>query len=129
MTHEKARKIIASKNIKNKEEYYKLCEIDSRLSPDPELDFKGTFTNWINYLSIERIYYDLKECKNKICEYLLLYPEIKKNYLDLSIVCTELCKIDPLFPPNGLWVEYYNVRDLKDIIELSNKKKNRGVAI
>jgi hypothetical protein len=71
----------------------------------------------------------LKECKNKICEYLLLYPEIKKNYLDLSIVCTELCKIDPLFPPNGLWVEYYNVRDLKDIIELSNKKKNRGVAI
>ena len=123
MTYEKARKIIVSKNIRNKEEYYKLCEIDSRLSPEPEIDFKGTFTNWINYLSIERIYYDLETCKNKVGEYLSLSPKIKKNYLDLSIVCTGLCKIDTQFPPNGLWVEYYNVKDLRDIIELSNKKK------
>ena len=125
ITYEKARKIIATKNIKNKEEYYKLCEIDNRLSPEPELDFKGTFTNWINYLSIERIYYDLKECKNKVREYVSNNQDIKKNYLDLSIVCTELCKIDPLFPPNGLWVEYYNLSDLKEIISLSNKKKYR----
>lgn len=125
MTYEKARKIIASKNIRNKEEYYKLCEIDSRLSPEPEIDFKGTFTNWINYLSIDRIYYDLETCKNKVGEYLSLSPKIKKNYLDLSIVCTGLCKIDSQFPPNGLWVEYYNVKDLRDIIELSNKKKKR----
>jgi superfamily II DNA or RNA helicase len=125
ITYEKARKIIATKNIKNKEEYYKLCEIDNRLSPEPELDFKGTFTNWINYLSIERIYYDLKECKNKVSEYVSNNQDIKKNYLDLSIVCTELCKIDPLFPPNGLWVEYYNLSDLKEIISLSNKKKYR----
>lgn len=124
-TYEKARKIIASNNIRNKEEYYKLCEIDSRLSPEPEIDFKGTFTNWINYLSIERIYYDLETCKNKVGEYLSLSPKIKKNYLDLSIVCTGLCKIDSQFPPNGLWVEYYNVKDLRDIIELSNKKKKR----
>jgi hypothetical protein len=34
-----------------------------------------------------------------------------------------LCKIDSQFPPNGLWVEYYNVKDLRDIIALSNKKK------
>ena len=129
MTYDKARKIIASKNIRNKEEYYKLCKIDSRLSPEPEIDFKGTFTNWINYLSIERIYYDLETCKNKVGEYLSLSPKIKKNYLDLSIVCTGLCKIDTQFPPNGLWVEYYNVKDLRDIIALSNKKKNRGIAI
>ena len=122
-TYEKARKIIASKNIRNKEEYYKLCEIDSRLSPEPEIDFKGTFTNWINYLSIDRIYYDLETCKNKVGEYLSLSPKIKKNYLDLSIVCAGLCKIDSQFPPNGLWVEYYNVKDLRDIIALSNKKK------
>ena len=43
--------------------------------------------------------------------------------LDLSIVSNELCKIDVLFPPNGLWVEYYNVKDLRDLITIINKKK------
>ena len=122
-TYEKARKIIADKNIKSKESYYELCERDNRLSKEPEIVFKGQFTNWIEYLSIERVYYDLETCKNKVGEYLLLYPEIKKHYLDLSIVSNELCKIDILFPPNGLWVEYYNVKDLRDIITITNKKK------
>lgn len=122
-TYEKARKIIADKNIKSKESYYELCERDNRLSKEPEIAFKGQFTNWIEYLSIERVYYDLETCKNKVGEYLLLYPEIKKYYLDLSIVSNELCKIDVLFPPNGLWVEYYNVKDLRDIITITNKKK------
>ena len=122
-TYEKARKIIADKNIKSKESYYELCERDNRLSKEPEIVFKGQFTNWIEYLSIERVYYDLEICKNKVGEYLLLYPEIKKHYLDLSIVSNELCKIDILFPPNGLWVEYYNVKDLRDIITITNKKK------
>ena len=122
-TYEKARKIIADKNIKSKESYYELCERDNRLFKEPEIVFKGQFTNWIEYLSIERVYYDLETCKNKVGEYLLLYPEIKKHYLDLSIVSNELCKIDALFPPNGLWVEYYNVKDLRDIITITNKKK------
>jgi predicted helicase len=129
ITYEKARKIIAEKNIKSKEEYYKLCEIDNRLSYDPEIDFKGKFTSWIHYLSIDRIYYDFDKCKNKIDYYLSNNPEIKKQYLDLSVICTELCKIDHLFPPNGLWVEYYNIRDLKDIIILTNKKKYKGVNV
>jgi superfamily II DNA or RNA helicase len=145
-TYEKARKIIANKNIgvgdfrfaktkqsfaplKNKESYYELCERDNRLSKEPEIVFKGQFTNWIEYLSIERVYYDLKTCINKIDEYLLLYPEIKKHYLDLSIVSNELCKIDSLFPPNDLWVEYYNVKDLKDIITITNNKKKMGVIL
>jgi superfamily II DNA or RNA helicase len=122
-TYEKARKIIADKNIKSKESYYELCKRDNRLSKEPEIVFKGQFTNWIEYLSIERVYYDLETCKNKVGEYLLLYPEIKKYYLDLSIVSNELCKIDILFPPNGLWVEYYNVKDLRDLITITNKKK------
>ena len=128
-TYEKARKIIADKKIKNKESYYELCERDNRLSKEPETVFKGQFTNWIEYLGIERIYYDLKTCKNKVGVYLLLYPEIKKHYLDLSIVSNELCKIDILFPPNGLWVEYYNVKDLRDIITITNKKKKTGVIL
>jgi hypothetical protein len=128
-TYEKARKIIADKNIKSKESYYELCERDNRLSKEPEIVFKGQFTNWIEYLNIERVYYDLETCKNKVGEYLLLYPEIKKHYLDLSIVSNELCKIDALFPHNGLWVEYYNVKDLRDIITITNKKKKMGVIL
>jgi superfamily II DNA or RNA helicase len=127
ITYEKARKIIADKNIKSKESYYELCEIDNRLSKEPEIIFKGQFTNWIEYLNIERVYYDLETCKNKVNEYLLLYPEIKKNYLDLSIISNELCKLDALFPPNGLWVEYYNMKDLQDIITIINKKKQKNI--
>ena len=69
----------------------------------------------------------METCKNKVIEYLLLYPEIKKYYLDLLILSKELCKIDVMFPPNGLWVEYYNVKDLQDIIIITNKKKMMGV--
>jgi len=127
-SYEKARKIIVSKNINNKEEYFELCEKDNRLSVEPELTYHGQFTNWIEYLSIERIYYDLETCIEKVNELLILHNEIKKHYLDLSIVCKELCKLDNNFPPNGLWVEYYNVKDLRDII-IVNKKKKMGAII
>ena len=128
-TYEKARKIIVSKNIKNKEEYFELCERDNRLSKEPEIAFKGQFTNWIEYLSIERIYYDLETCIEKVNELLILHNEIKNHNLDLSIVCKELCKIDSSFPPNDLWVEYYNVKDLRDLITITNKKKKMGVIL
>ena len=126
-TYEKAIKIIAEKNIKSKEKYNELCEKDNRLSKEPEIIFKGQFTNWIEYLSIKREYYDLETCKNKVNEYLSIYPEMKKHYLDLSNISGELCKKDALFPPNGLWVEYYNVKDLQDIITITNKKKTMSV--
>jgi superfamily II DNA or RNA helicase len=127
--YQKAKKIIADKNIKSKENYYELCERDNRLSKEPEIVFEGEFTNWIEYLSIERVYYDLETCKYKVSEYLLMYPLIKKHYLDLSTVINELCKIDILFPPNGLWVEYYNVKDLRYIITVTNSKKKTGVIL
>lgn len=128
-TYERARKIIVSKNIKNKEEYFELCEKDNRLSVEPELTYNGQFTNWIEYLSIERIYYDLEICIEKVNELLTLHNEIKKYYLDLSIVCKELCELDNNFPPNGLWVEYYNVKDLRNIIIIVNQKKKMGVIL
>ena len=128
-TYEKARKIIADKNIKSKEKYYELCERDNRLSKEPEIVFKCQFTGWIEYLSIERIYYDLETCIEKVNELLILHSEIKKHYLDLSIVCKELCELDNNFPPNGLWVEYYSVKDLRDIIIIVNKKKKMGVIL
>ena len=127
-TYEKARKIIADKNIKSKESYWELCERDNRLPINPEEQF-AKFTNWIEYLSIERLYYDLETCKNEVGKYLLLYPEITKHFLYLSIVTNELCKIDASFPPNGLWVEYYNVKDLRDIISIPNNKKKMGAIL
>jgi len=127
-TYEKARQIIADKNIKNKEDYFNLCERDNRLSKEPELTFKGQFTNWIEYLSIEGVYYNLETCKKKVSEYLLMHPEIK-NALELSFVCVQLCKLDVLFPPNGLWVEYYNVKDLRDLISITNKKKKMNALL
>jgi superfamily II DNA or RNA helicase len=128
-SYEKARKMIADKNIKSKESYYELCDRENKLSKEPEIVYKGQFTNWIEYLSIERVYYDLETCKNKVNQYLLLYPEIKEHYLELSIVSYKLCKIDALFPPDGLWVEYYNVKDIRDIIVITNKKKKIGVIV
>lgn len=122
-TYEKAKKIIIEKNIKSKDEYYILCDNDNRLHKEPEIIFKGQFTNWIDYLGIKREYYDLETCKKKINEYLTLYPDIKKHYLDLSLVSDKLCEIDILFPPKGLWVDYYNIKDLRDIISFINKKK------
>lgn len=128
-TYEKARKIIADKNIKSKESYYKLCERDSRLPKEPDITFKEQFTNWIYYLNIERVYYDLETCKNKIEKYLSLYPEIKNNYADLSSISNKLCKIDALFPPNDLWCEYYNIKDLTEIIIVTNKKKKMATSL
>ena len=129
ITYEKARKIIADKNIKDKESYYKLCETDNRLSKEPDIIYKGQFTNWIDYLSIKRVYYELENCKSKINKYLTIFPEIKKNYLNLSIISKQLSEIDDKFPPYGLWVEYYNVKDLNDIIIIINKKKKMGAVL
>ena len=115
-TYEKARTIIRGKNINSKASYYELCDIDNRLSKEPEIIFKEQFKNWIEYLSIGRIYYELDICKIKVSEYMKQTPELKKHYLNLSIIVDELCKVDSLFPPSDLWVDYYNVRNLRDVI-------------
>lgn len=129
ISYEKAKKIIASKKIKSKESYFELCKNDNRLSKEPEILYKGQFVNWIDYLSIERIYYDLETCKSKANTYISIHNELKQYYLDLSMLVNELCKIDILFPPNELWVEYYGVKDVRDIITLTNKKKKMGAIL
>ena len=122
-SYEKARKILKHKNIKSKEEYYKLCEIDNRLPSEPEVMFKGRFTSWIEFLNIERIYYDIEMCTKRINELITKHKELKKYYLDLSLFCIKLCELDDMFPPNGLWVDYYGVKELCDVITINNKKK------
>jgi hypothetical protein len=130
ITYEKARKIIKEKNIKinSKELYYELCFKDIRLPSKPDEKFKGQF-DWIDYLGIERIYYEIDECKEMIDIYLKENPEIKKHYLNLSLVCQELCKLDKSFPPNSLWVEYYKIKELNEIIKISSVAKKRGVIL
>ena len=125
MSYTKVRNILANKNIKSKEAYLELCEHDNRLSTEPELVFKSQFTDWIEFLSIPRIYYELGICKSKVDDYIKQHTSIRDNYLDLAIVCCELCKLDPQFPPNGLWVDYYKVKDLREIITIAPKKKNK----
>ena len=130
ITYEKARKIIQEKNIKinSKELYYELCSKDVRLPSKPDERFKGQF-DWIYYLGIKRIYYEIDKCKEMIDIYLKENPEIKKHYLNLSLVCQELCKLDKSFPPNGLWVEYYKVKELNEIIKISSVAKKSGVLL
>ena len=43
--------------------------------------------------------------------------------MNLSIICQKLCNMDALFPPYDMWVDYYEVNDLQDIITITNKKK------
>ena len=114
ITYEKARKIIADKDIKSKESYYELCDNDNRLSKEPEILFKGQFTNWIDYLSIKRVYYDLETCKNKVGEYLSNETDIDFEFTNI----TKLLKVlDDMFPPYDLWCEYYEINDLTEIIK------------
>jgi hypothetical protein len=122
MTYDKARKIIAEKFIRSKQAYYELCEHDARLPREPEEFFKGKFTNWIHYLSIEDEYYDLDICRRKVNEYLQLHPELRRN-IDMSNICTILCEQDTLFPPNGLWVEYYNIKNVEEIMVYKPSKR------
>ena len=129
ISYEKAKLINKEKlTDKSKKAYYELCNQDSRLSKNPEEKYKNIF-DWIDYLNIEKIYYDINECKNKINEYLILYPNIKQNNLDLSFICNELCKLDNKFPPNDVWCEYYQVNNLNKIIKIILDKKNKGLNI
>jgi predicted helicase len=120
-TYEQARKIIKTKGIKNKHEYYQCCS--TVLPKDPETAFKGRFTNWIEYLSIERVFYNLEECREKVAELLRKNPELKNNFLEIDKICEKLCSLDKMFPPHGLWCEYYEIEDISKLVNISSKKK------
>lgn len=129
ITYAKAKEIIKKHGCKTKCDYLALCKINIRLPEDPRERFQKTFEGWIPYLSIEPIYYSLDECKQKIKEYLREYSCLK-DYIDLQSVCNKLCALDSKFPPNDLWVDYYNhygekLNNLSDIIrfEAMCKKK------
>ena len=123
MTYIQAKKILSSKNIICKKDYYDICDLDNRFSKEPDIIFKNKFVNWIDYLSIERKYYNLENCQNKINEYLSNNILFKNKYLELITIVDKLCELDSLFPPNDLWLEYYDVKSLKNILTIDIKKK------
>ena len=113
-SYEKAKKIIAEHNVKTKEDYYALTLRLNKLPDDPETAYKGVFTNWIDYLSIERVYYDLKTCKSKVDEYLANETSID---FELTNITRNLKSLDNKFPPCDLWCDYYDINDLTEIIK------------
>jgi predicted helicase len=113
-SYEKAKKIIAEHNVKTKEDYYALTLRLNKLPDDPETAYKGVFTNWIDYLSIERVYYDLKTCKSKVAEYLANETSID---FELTNIAKNLKSLDNKFPPCDLWCDYYDINDLTEIIK------------
>ena len=97
--------------------------MDNRLSKDPENIFRDQFTDWFDYLSIQRIYYDLDTCKQRVRE---LTQELTQELTyNMALACEKLCKIDTNFPPNGLWTDYYKIPDLSDIINIIVPQKKK----
>ena len=125
-TYEKARKIISEKTVRSKKAYYELCDRDIRLSKEPEVLYKEKFTNWIDYLGIPRVYYDFETCKKKVTEYLTASPELKRNYMDFAFLCDKLCKLDPMFPESDLWVDYYPIKNIGELISFPKRKTKIG---
>jgi ERCC4-related helicase len=121
----KAKQILADKNIRSKEEYYKLCDEDIRLSKEPEILYKGQFTNWIDYFNIEQKYYTLTECKERIKDLRSVKPELFKSKYELFDCVVDLCHYDNKFPPQDLWTDYYKVFNLQELFDIQNVKKSR----
>jgi superfamily II DNA or RNA helicase len=123
LTYAKAKTLVATKGLKSKQEYSVSSLQDIRLPLDPETTFHEQFTNWVDYLSIERNYYDLDTCKKKVAEYMRQYPEFKP--LQFSVMMEKMKQLDVSFPPHDLWEDYYQ-EDINTIIVIPKKKKRIG---
>lgn len=122
LTYNKATKILKEYRFKSKKEYYRFCEEDSRFPLKPEEYFGSAFIGWIHYLSIDRIYYDLETCKIKTQEYIKQNPTILNS--DTYNIIIFLSNIDKLFPHPELWIDYYKLNSINDIINYTRKRRN-----
>jgi hypothetical protein len=123
ITYKKAIQIIRNTYPKpnNIEEYNNLTNIDTRLPKNPQdaIEFSMSHFNWIEYLSIEQKYYNLNEAKQKIN---LFFKNNASFYSKSpSIIMNELSRQDNMFPPTGLWSDYYKI-SLSELIKIPIKK-------
>ncbi len=117
--YEQAKKILTGKNIKCRKDYLDLCLKDNRFPEYPDHYFKGKFTDWIDYLNINRrLFYDLNTCRTKIQEYTQIY-NIKVNNVDLMETVSYLVNVDDRFPPSDLWIDMYGMELAKLFIQNS----------
>lgn len=122
LTYDSAKKIINEYEINNKQDYYDLCYYENKLPLNPEEFFNNKFKNWLDYLGLDDCYYNFHECKNRITE-LLKDKNNKFIKSDLSNLVIQLCNKDNKFPPSDLWLEYYDITELSEIIEFPVIKK------
>ncbi len=85
---------------------------------NPETVYENKFTNWVHYLSIGNVYYDLSSSKQKVHEFVC--DNLKNNYTndDLFFIISELSKNDKQFPPPNLLKDYLKLNDLTDLINI-----------
>lgn len=124
ISYNTAKTIIKSYNLLSKEKYYEICNTDLRLPNDPENTFGDKFIDWIDYLGIERKYYNLEECKKNVQQY-INNTNISKTY-DYTKLCYQISENNNMFPPASLWVEYYKrdgIKTINDIISIQNRQK------
>lgn len=117
ITFEKAKKILSTKGLKTKQEYYELCEKDDRLTKEPEHEYKDKFTNWVDYLGMENIYYDIETCKDKLTNYVISKSKIGDEF-NLGNIAEELREMDNMFPPCDLWCDYYRINNIASLIKV-----------
>ena len=115
ISYEYAKRILSDKKILSKKEYYKLCEKDNRLCKKPQEIYKNNF-NWIDYLSIPKIYYTYEECEEKIIDY-VTNGKINIRY-DYDNILLQFKKIDKKFPSPEFFIDYYKLDNINNIINL-----------
>ena len=126
ITYERAKLILANKNIKSKEEYKKFCALynlkhfeNGKLCINPD-ELYPDF-NWVDYLSIGGEYYKLEDCKLQIKKIMKKNIRLKNNLLKLNELTKQLCEINPQFPPHEFWEDYYKLFEKKSTnLKLSN---------
>jgi hypothetical protein len=72
------------------------------------------------------------ESKKRIIEISKKSPQIFLPYrLDKAGLCEKLKELDDNFPPPGLWVDYYKINSISDIIYngIFEQKKRKTVQI
>jgi superfamily II DNA or RNA helicase len=123
ISYEKAKNILKRLEIESKKQYFEYCRVDKRFPINPSGYFKEQFKGWIDYLGIEKNYYNLETCKEKVKE------EILKTGKDIFTLVETLCEEDKNFPAGDLWLEYYNVENLSEICETQRIRKKINVII
>ena len=112
LTYKTAKNILKNYNIKNKEEYFNLCENNNILPKEPIIYFNKKFIGWINYLNIEtNNYYTFNECQqiiNSLYNSIYIY-----NIYDLIL---NLYKTNKKIIHPDFFCELYKINKHKDII-------------